>query len=70
MKKLDEEAAGEEDDEELTEEEKLKKIEEKERLKYGRTWIFEGLFNEKRKPVWLDTAEKLKHVNPHVLEDI
>ena len=42
-------------------------IEEEEREKYGRYWIWEGYFNEKRKDQWLETAEMLKHINPHVL---
>ena len=33
-------------------------------------WIWDGYFNEKRKGQWLETAEQLKHVNPHVLQDI
>lgn len=42
----------------------------KEREKYGRYWIWEGYFNEKLKDKWLETAEALKHVNEHTLEDI
>jgi hypothetical protein len=42
----------------------------KEREKYGRFWIWEGYFNEKLKEKWLETAEALKHVNDHTLEDI
>lgn len=71
MKKIKEQEEGAEDeDEELDEEAIAKKLEEKERKKYGRLWIWEGYFNEKRMPIWLEVAEKLKHVNPHVLEDI
>lgn len=38
--------------------------------KYGREWIWEGYFNEAARPQWLETAEMLKHVNPHVIEDM
>ena len=34
---------------------------------YGRFWIWEGYYNEKNQPQWLETAEALKHVNNHVL---
>lgn len=44
--------------------------EEAEIRKYGRTWIWEGYFNEGAKPQWLETAEMLKHVNSHVIEDM
>lgn len=44
--------------------------EKKEREEYGRFWIWEGYFNEKNKDMWLDTAEMLKHINDHVLQDI
>lgn len=39
-------------------------------MTYGRYWIWEGYFNEKIKQKWLDTAEALKHINDHVLQDI
>lgn len=71
MQKIKEQEEGkEEDEEELTEEMIAKRLEEKDRAIYGRTWIWDGYFNELRKDIWLETAEKLKHVNPHVLEDI
>lgn len=54
----------------LSEGEKQKKIEEAERKKYGRYWIWEGYYNEKKTDLWLDTAEALKHVNEQVIEDI
>ena len=54
----------------LSEGEKQKKIEEAERKKYGRYWIWEGYYNEKKMDLWLDTAEALKHVNDQVNEDI
>jgi len=44
--------------------------EKKERAEYGRLWVWESYFNEKNKQQWLDTAEKLKHINVHVLQDI
>lgn len=43
---------------------------EKERKLYGRMWIWEGLYNEKYKDVWLQTADMLAEVNPHVLQDM
>jgi hypothetical protein len=33
-------------------------------------WIWEGLYNEKYKDVWLQTADMLAEVNPHVLQDM
>lgn len=50
-----------------TEEEIEREKEEAEREIYGRYWMWEGYFNEKKKDQWLETAEMLKHVNPHVL---
>jgi len=35
--------------------------------KYGRMWIWDGYFNPKNRERWLAAAEKLRHVNPHVL---
>ena len=32
--------------------------------------MWDGYFNDKNKQQWLDTAEKLKHINDHVLQDI
>lgn len=54
----------------LTEGEKRQRLEEAERRKFGRYWIWEGYFNDKHTDVWLDTAEALKHVNEQVIEDI
>lgn len=54
----------------LTEDQLKEKEEAKERAKYGRFWVWEGYFNESTKDQWLETAEMLKHVNPHVLQDI
>jgi hypothetical protein len=47
-----------------------KEKEEAERKIYGRHWVWEGYFNEKKKDLWLQTAEMLKHINVHVLQDI
>ena len=33
-------------------------------------WIWEGYISEKTKGVWMKCAESLKHINPHVLEDL
>ena len=55
---------------ELSEAQKEAAKEAKEREKYGRYWIWEGYFNEKNKEKWLETAESLKHINDHVLQDI
>ena len=44
---------------------------EKELAKYGRTWIWEGYYNDtEHHQNWLDGAERLRHVNVQVLEDI
>ena len=58
------------DDNALTEEQIAALEEKKEREIYGRYWVWEGYFNEKNKEQWLDTAEALKHINDHVLQDI
>lgn len=49
---------------------KARIAEEQERKIYGRFWIWESYFSEKNTQKWLDCAEKLKHVNDHVIEDI
>ena len=54
----------------MTEQQQQEALEKKEREIYGRYWIWEGYFNEKNKQQWLDTAEMLKHINVHVLQDI
>lgn len=54
----------------LSESQKYHEAEKKEREIYGRLWIWEGYFNEKLKDKWLETAEALKHVNEHILQDI
>jgi len=54
----------------LSEAQLAAKKEEEERKKYGRFWIWESYFSEKNMQKWLDTAEALKHINDHVLQDI
>ena len=54
----------------LTEEYIANQVADRERLIYGRSWIWEGYFNEKNKDKWLYAAEKLKNINEHVIEDI
>lgn len=37
---------------------------EKELAQYGRTWIWEGYYNEEEhKQTWLEGAERLRHIN-------
>ena len=43
---------------------------EEERKLYGRKWIWEGYFSEKNIDKWLETADELKRINEHVLEDV
>lgn len=38
--------------------------------KYGRQWIWENYISEDRKEKWMEISEQLRHINPHVLEDI
>jgi len=45
-------------------------MEKQDREIYGRFWIWDGYFNEKNKAQWLETAEMLKHINVHILQDI
>jgi len=54
----------------LSEDQKKQRLEEAERRRFGRYWVWEGYFNEKHEAQWLDTVEALKHVNEQVLEDI
>lgn len=54
----------------LSEAQIAQKKEEEERKKYGRFWIWDSYFSEKNMQKWLDTAEALKHINDHVLQDI
>ena len=37
---------------------------------YGRFWIWEGYYNEANNQKWLDTANDLKSINDHVLQDV
>jgi len=49
------------------------KEKERDRLEieqYGRMWIWEGYCDPKNRDHWLTAAEKLNHINTHVLEDI
>jgi hypothetical protein len=49
------------------------KEKEKERIEietYGRMWIWDGYFNPNNKDKWLEAAEKLRNINPHVIQDI
>jgi molybdopterin-guanine dinucleotide biosynthesis protein len=41
-----------------------------EMAKYGRQWIWDGYISENRKDNWMDIAEKMRHINKHVVEDI
>ena len=54
----------------LTEGQREAKIEDAERHRYGRYWIWDSYFNEKNRQLWLETADALKHINDQVLEDI
>jgi len=54
----------------LSEAQLAAKKEEEERKKYGRFWIWDSYFSEKNMQKWLETAEALKHINNHVLQDI
>ena len=50
-----------------SEAQKLADEEEAERKIYGRYWIWDSYYNQKNEEQWLDTAEKLKHINDMVL---
>ena len=54
----------------MTDDQLKARKEEEERKIYGRHWIWDGYFSEKNTQKWLDTAEDLKHINDHVLQDI
>ena len=54
----------------MSEEQLRQHLEEAERKRFGRYWIWDGYFNEKNQQKWLNTAEALKHVNDQVIEDI
>lgn len=65
-----------------SEQEKERELEAQERKKYGvshhcylemcvqRFWIWEQYSNENKKEQWLAAAEKLRRINPHVIQDI
>lgn len=65
--KLDNEAAGGLN---MSDQQKADRDAERERKIYGRYWVWESYFNDKNSQKWLDTAEALKHINVHVLQDI
>lgn len=54
----------------MSEAQKEQALEEAERKKYGRHWVWDGYFNERNKEQWLTTAEQLKHINNMVLQDV
>ena len=62
--------SGEEDLSMLTEDQRKHRLEEIERKKFGRYWIWSGYCNEKNTELWLQTVEALKHINVEVIEDI
>ncbi len=33
-------------------------------------WIWDQYYNESKKDVWIQAAEKLRRINTHVLQDI
>jgi hypothetical protein len=33
-------------------------------------WVWEQYFNDEKKESWIAGAEKLRRINPHVLQDI
>jgi hypothetical protein len=53
-----------------TEHEKEKEAERAEIKQYGRMWMWEQYYNEGKKDQWMAAAEKLRRINPHVLQDI
>lgn len=59
-----------EEEEQLRQEQEQKRKEEIEIEKYGRQWIWQGYIGENRKENWIDTAETMRHINEHVLQDI
>ena len=53
------------------EEKRLKEAFELELKTYGRTWIWEGYYNDtEHHQNWLEGAERLRHINAQVIEDI
>ena len=65
--KMEQVAAGEVNGMTKSEAQLQEDLEEKERLEYGRFWVWEGYFSEKNKEKWLTVAEDLKHINDHVI---
>jgi len=51
----------------MSENQKEKEQERLEIEKYGRMWVWEGYFNHHNQDKWLAAAEKLRHINPHVI---
>lgn len=49
---------------------KQQETEKLDREKYGRLWVWEGYFSDKLEAKWLETADQLKNVNDHVIQDI
>lgn len=47
----------------MSEDQKAQFLEDMERKRFGRYWIWEGYFNQKHEQQWLDTTESLKHIN-------
>lgn len=66
-KKVEKEEAGTTN---MTEKEIVLLQEKKEREKYGRFWLWENYSNPLNEPKWLENAERLKHINDHVIQDI
>lgn len=60
----------EDEDEEARIIREQKRIEEEEMRKYGRKWIWQNYLSENRKEDWLNSAEDLRHINNHVIQDI
>lgn len=56
--------------EEMKEFRRKKREEEEEIRKYGRQWIWKNYISENRKENWTETAEVLRHINAHVVQDI
>lgn len=59
-----------EEEQRWKEEQELKKKEQAELDAYGRQWIWQGYISENRKENWLETAETLRHINDHVIQDM
>ena len=66
-KKVEKEEAGTTN---MTDKEIAALTERKEREKYGRFWLWENYSNPLNEQKWLENAERLKHINDHVIQDI